>query len=57
MSDTLLLNFESGIKDLIEAFKSNPYSFYSENDLHCSLFHILDLSLNWGFLAVERLVY
>ncbi len=43
MTDTLHLNFESGIKDLIEAFKSNPYSFYSENDLHCKLFHTLSL--------------
>lgn len=32
---------------LVQFFLDKPYSFYSENDLHCALYHILDdLSLN-----------
>lgn len=30
---------ESGINELIRTFQKNPYFFYSENDLHCYLYH------------------
>ena len=43
MDNELLVNIESGIKELIESFKAKPYTFYSENDLNSALFHILSL--------------
>lgn len=30
---------EKAIEELIEAFKATPYFFYTENDLHCYLYH------------------
>lgn len=41
MEDKLLSNIESGIKKLINAYKTNPYNYYSGSDLHSALFHIL----------------
>lgn len=43
MDDKLLSSIESGIKKLIDTFKANPYNYYSENDLHSELFHILNM--------------
>lgn len=38
---------DKGIDKLIHRFLEKPYSFYSENDLHCELYHILsEMGLN-----------
>ncbi len=39
--DSLLKLVESSIYDLTKAFFSNPYLFYTENDLHCYLYKLL----------------
>jgi len=41
MENALLSSIELGIKELIDAYKANPYDFYSESDLHSALYHIL----------------
>lgn len=38
---------EEGVNDLIHHFLESPYAFYTESDLHCSLYHLLsNLGLN-----------
>jgi len=40
---------EKGIVKLIDVFLAKPFTFYTESDLHCQLYHILwDLGLNEG---------
>jgi hypothetical protein len=32
---------ENFIDELVETFLERPYTFYSENDLHCYLYHLM----------------
>jgi hypothetical protein len=33
--------FEKAIKSLVQRFRNHPYTFYTENDMHCYLYHRL----------------
>jgi hypothetical protein len=39
--DILILKFESAIKSLVRKFRTHPYAFYTETDMHCYLYHRL----------------
>lgn len=50
---------EEGIDRLVQTFLDKPYSFYSENDLHCALYNLLDkmgLNRDCRAKAGERVV-
>lgn len=36
-----MMQFEAGIKSLIRKFRTYPYAFYTETDMHCYLYHRL----------------
>ena len=41
LREELFAILEKGIAELISAFLTKPYAFYTESDLHCHLYHIL----------------
>lgn len=40
-TDHLVRLFEKGIVNLIQRFLDHPYTFYTESDMHCYLYHLL----------------
>lgn len=41
MSDEKIKTVESCIEELVKEFKNNPYWFYTEQAIHCCLYHLL----------------
>jgi hypothetical protein len=39
--ETLVPKFEAAIKSLVRRFRTHPYTFYTETDMHCYLYHRL----------------
>jgi len=39
--DILVPKFEAAIKSLVRRFRTHPYAFYTETDMHCYLYHRL----------------
>ena len=38
-ASVLVLKFEAAIKSLVRRFRTHPYAFYTETDMHCYLYH------------------
>ncbi len=39
--EVLVAQFEAAIKSLVRRFRTHPYAFYTETDMHCYLYHRL----------------
>src|SRR5687767_15109361 len=39
--EALVPKFEAAIKALVRRFRTHPYAFYTETDMHCYLYHRL----------------
>ncbi len=39
--EILVQKFEAAIKSLVRKFRTHPYAFYTETDMHCYLYHRL----------------
>lgn len=39
--EILVTKFEAAIKSLVRKFRTHPYAFYTETDMHCYLYHRL----------------
>src|SRR5687767_1025383 len=40
-ASVLVPKFEAAIKSLVRRFRTHPYAFYTESDMHCYLYHRL----------------
>ena len=40
-SEILIPQFEAAIRSLVRRFRTHPYAFYTETDMHCYLYHRL----------------